>query len=187
MIMETPDEKTLREIFYSDQYHFGGDKDTINKLYFLLREKYIGFEKVTIASKTEYLNLLSNTDMLEKEYDADGGGLQHVALKLLARKYLKTFEVETRFEQPFCGYYPDVISTDKKIIIECGHTNNVDKIFTYFTQGDIKEFIQVPYPSDEDNHLYGYVFTSQNNLKGFLEFESKENRKRILGITNRKT
>jgi len=173
----------VRDIFYSGMNAFRGDSNSITEIAFLVDENYLSISTVTIASKNEYRVLLSDKDKLERIDEAAGGGNTHVALKVLTEKYIKTNrDCESVFEHPFCGYYPDVLSCDETIVGECGHTGNPEKILTYFRQGNIKECIQVPYPSDEDVEVKGYSFTAKNNLKEFLIFSEKEKRDKLKEI-----
>ena len=176
--------KDLNSIFYSGDYNHTGDKELIVKLSFLLNNNYLLVNKIKIADKSDYLNLAANSEQINRNFDADGGGRTHVALKLLAKKYLSTTGIESKLEHAFCGYYPDIISNDNQIIIECGHTNNVDKIFNYFTQGKIKQLIQVPYPYEDEEFIFAYCFTPKPKLADFLLFEEQEKRLKLKNIIN---
>lgn len=171
---------TIRDIFYSGTQMFRGNQDSISEIAFLVDENYLLISTIIIASKNKYQGLLNNPDKLNQLYEAAGGSSTHVALKVLTKEYLKkSRSCESVFEHPFCGYYPDVLSADKTIVAECGHTDNSEKILTYFKQGNIKECIQIPYPSDEDNNVKGYSFTAHNNLKDFLIFLEQEKHKEL--------
>ena len=167
----------VRDIFYSGSHAFRGDQDSISEIAFLIDEKYLSLSIITVASKNKYKSLLDNPDKLKWFYEAAGGGNTHIALKILTSKYLDTKgKFNSSYEHPFCGYYPDVLSYDKSIVAECGHTANPEKILTYFRQGNIRKCIQVPYPTDEDKDVKGYVFTARKTLKDFLIFLEKEKR-----------
>lgn len=178
-------EATLRTIFYSSQYNFSSDKSLLTKLSFLIAHNYIAVEKITLCPKTHYLNLASATETREN-FDAAGGSPQHVALKLIGQEYLFRLGIESKCELSFCGYTPDVISTDLQTVIECGHTDNIDKLFIYFLQGDIAECIQIPYPDESDSTVYAYRFIPKPNLKKFLLETNFPDREQILSIVNRK-
>ena len=180
---------TIRDIFYSGTHAFRGSRDSISEIAFLVDENYLSISTITITSKNEYKDLLNNPDKLGGLYEAAGGGKTHVALKILTREYLKTSRgLKSVFEHPFCGYYPDVLSDDETIVAECGHTDNSEKMLAYFRQGNIKECIQIPYPSDEDMEVKGYSFTAKNNLKDFLIFleQEKRNKTKNIFLNNRK-
>src|SRR3990167_5535867 len=83
----------IRDIFYSGDFAFNGESESINEISFLLDEKYLFLDSVEIAKKLDY-----------------------------------------------------------------------------FRQGGIQEFIQVPYPSEDDNVLTGFVFTVGDQLIEFLNF-----------------
>ena len=118
---------------------------------------------------------------------AVGGGSTHVALKIFAARFIESFRnKKALFEQPFCGYYPDVISTDKSIIAECGHTQNPDKMLDYFRQGNICECIQVPYPDIDDDIVSGFSFTAAPTLCEFLDFLSNARRGKIKELISKR-
>ncbi len=180
-------ESQVRDIFFSGTHSFKSDEELVIKLHFLLTQHYLSCDRIVISEKQEYFSLCDNTKIIAAHDEAAGGGTSHVVLKLLAQQYLASLGISVYFEQSFCGFYPDVISTDRQTIVECGHTNNADKIFTYFTQGNIAELIQIPYPTDEDAKVYGYRFTASSELRGFLDTEFQENKKNLLKIINRKS
>ena len=126
------------------------------------------------------------TQKTREEFDAAGGSTEHVALKLLAAKYFEDQGYSIVFEKDFCGYYPDVLTTDHKIVIECGHTDNIDKMFIYFTQGKIDTFVQVPYPDVDDTSIDAHVFTPSESLAAALAEESAVHKEQILAIMNQK-
>lgn len=120
---------------------------------------------------------------MQQQYDAAGGSLEHVALKLLVGAYLERRQIEYSFEHPLCGFYPDVLSKDTSIVIECGHTQNSEKLIAYFLHGKIKEFIQVPYPNEAEPNILGYQFVPKNSeLHDFLKFIDEEKRTSIKNI-----
>ncbi len=182
---------TIREIFYSGNHSFNGDRESINEIAFLVDEKYLLVKSTIIATKEEYFSILkdSSSNVVQNRHRAAGGSFEHVALKLLSGIYIKKERnyLDILYEHPFCGYFPDVITKDEKIIVECGHTQNAEKLLTYFRQGKIKECIQVPYPSDEDKTIKGYSFTASNDLTKFLIFLEQEKRNELKTILiNRK-
>jgi hypothetical protein len=72
-----------------------------------------------------------------------------------------------------------VLSKNELIVVECGHTQNPEKIFVYFRQGKVQEFIQIPYPNQDDDTVdtvFGYSFVARSNLNNFLVFLDKEKR-----------
>jgi hypothetical protein len=173
----------IKNIFYSGGHSFRGDSDPINEITFLVDEGFIQIQQVSIASKDVYLELFQDSSLLHQRDEAAGGSLEHVCLKICASNYLKSRGVICEFEHPFCGYYPDVVSTDRSVVIECGHTQNAEKMLTYFQQGNINEFIQVPYPDVSDDNIIGYQFLSINpDLKGFLDYLEQEKRQDIKQI-----
>lgn len=177
----------IRDIFYSGQFGFVGDQEVTNKITFLINNNYLLFSPVTIATKEHYLETSSNPKVLSVHDEASRGGSTHVALKILAQAYVKDeYGVECIFEQPFVGYIPDVQSVDKHIICECGHTNNPEKLFTYFKHPEVRYVIQIPYPNDIDKEILGYEFQAQPSLIPFLDFESSDKAQVIKDILNRR-
>ncbi|MCR4285629.1 MAG: hypothetical protein NUW00_01910 [Candidatus Kaiserbacteria bacterium] len=176
----------VRNIFFSGSHAFRSDEELVGKLHFLLTEHYLSCERFTIGNKEDFFSLCDDAEKIIIRDEAAGGSTGHVALKLLAERYLNSFGITVYFEHSFCGYYPDVISTDLQTVVECGHTNNADKILVYFTQGHIAELIQIPYPADDDTRIYGYRFTAHKDLYGFLNTEFEEQKKVILKIVNRR-
>jgi len=175
----------VQDIFYSGTQAFRGNKDLINDIVFFLDEKYLTLSKVSVGTKEEYLALLDSLSSRKDAYDAAGGSKNHVALKLLTGEYLKMRGFHNiLYEYPFCGYYPDVMTKDNFIIAECGHTDNADKMLKYFQQGNIREFIQVPYPTQDSNLIFGYIFLAGNRLKEFLNFLESERRNELRQLIN---
>jgi len=175
----------VQEIFYSGQFGFVGDLEITNEICFLINNNYLLFNQITIASKDQYLETASNQRVISMRDDASGGGNYHVALKLLAAAYIKTeYGVDSLFEQPFAGFIPDVLSADRRLVCECGHTNNPEKIFTYFRHEEVRYVIQIPYPSEDDTYVTGYEFQSQPQLISFLDFKSQDKNQAIKDILN---
>lgn len=170
----------LWEIFYSGNPAFHGLKEPINEISFLIDNDYLIFSETLIASKKKYLDFFYNLEKDKEKINlAAGGEMAHVVLKILSGQYLEHRNLAVDYEHSFCGFFPDVLSKDKLVIIECGLTQNPDKILTYFNQGKIHEFIQVPYPTDESGAVSGYVFTATNELNNFLTFLEKEKNTQI--------
>ena len=178
----------VRNAFYSGAMDFTGDNQTIRDAAFLVDEKYLNLRVFPLASRKKYLTMLDDVDKHKRSAEAAGGEKAHVALKLLAGAYLqKRTGRDVQYEHPFCGYYPDVMSTDKCIVVECGHTHNAEKMLTYFKQGGIKECVCVPYPDPDEHDVLGYSFTASANLVDFLTFWETEKRlelQRKLGSKN---
>lgn len=179
-------QKELAEIFYSGTHAFKGDGSLIQKIHFLLQHNYLKCEKISVSTKSEFYNICDSIERNPNFDEAAGGGSMHVALKLIAQIYLEKQGMSAIFEKQFLGYFPDVITEDLQTIVECGHTDNVDKIFTYFIQGNVAEIIQLPYPTSDDPSIYGYRFLTGNNLREFLQTEFDIDKQDVLKIINRK-
>jgi hypothetical protein len=177
----------IREIFYSGQFGFKSDLEIPTKIAFLVNNNYLLFSKVIISTKERYLEICSNPAILKNRDEASGGSPEHVTLKVLAEEYIKNvYGVACKFEQGFAGFIPDVQSIDNHLICECGHTDNPEKLFTYFKHDAVRFVIQIPYPSDVDTEIYGYEFQASPNLIPFLECESKDASRAIKDILNRR-
>lgn len=173
----------VRDIFYSGGHAFRGDRELVLEIAFLVDEKYLALETVTIASKKEYLDLFEKSAKLSHADEASGGSLEHMALKVLTGKYLqKLGHRKIRYEHPFCGYVPDVMSGDSSVIGECGQTQNPEKMLTYFRQGNVRECIQIPYPNQDGDTILGYRFTASSGLNDFLTFIEAEKNTQIKNI-----
>lgn len=177
----------IRDIFYSGQFGFVGDIEVTSKIAFLVNHDYLLMSKVSIVTKEHYLSICSDSELIDKSYEAAGGSSEHIALKLLAQRYLhEEYSIESVCEHPFVGYYPDVQSCDKHIICECGHTKNPEKIFSYFQDPIVRYVIQIPYPNDGDAFIFGYEFQASSNLVPFLALESQGISQSIKDILNRR-
>lgn len=167
----------VQEIFYSGGHAFRGDRESANEIAFLLDEGYLTLKTISIGEKHAYDKFLDDVIAREHFHNlAAGGGKNHIALKLMAAQYLQERGFNSvQYEHLFCGYYPDVMTEDRRVVVECGHTQNPEKMLMYFRQGGIEECIQIPYPAHDDADVRGYSFTAGAELKGFLDFLEKEN------------
>lgn len=176
----------IRSVFYSSAHAFAAPEDLVREIAFLVDERYLLLKHFLIATKEEYMKRIE-TISRAGDYDADGGGIAHIALKQLAADFLRREHgKEVRFEAPFCGYYPDVLSTDATIVAECGQTNNPDKMLAYFREGNISACIQVPYPDIDDTHILGHVFTAGSALKDFLDAVIDDRNSKLKGLIARR-
>ena len=121
----------IKEIFYSGSYGVNYDEQLIVNIVFLLQEGVLSVTQKTIAKKSDYTKYIDKINSGEiSKFDIEGGSIGHLALKLVAQKFLNEQGYErVIFEQEYDGYRPDVITPDHKIIVECGNTNP-DKIGT---------------------------------------------------------
>ncbi len=178
----------IKEIFYSGSFAFTGEQESINEIAFLVDKKYLTITEITISTKQDYLSVLRDTAnrLKGEKIRAAGGSPEHIALKLSAGIYLKNIRnQDCLYEHNFFGYFPDVMTVNKKIIVECGHTQNPNKLFEYFKQ-DISECIQIPYASEESTEIKGYSFCAGNELKEFLNDLEKSKRSLIREIIFKK-
>jgi len=171
--------ETIKNIFYSGTHSFRFDRELISNVCFLLKNNLLTVESKTIASIGKYR---SYTDDIANgrvaSIDIAGGQIEHLALKLIGRDYLVSsgFQ-EVEFEAQFVGYFPDVITKDRKCIVECGLTNP-DKIFNYFKNKSVVQIIIIPYPNPDTKKLVAYVFSPTIDLAEFLIFKEQEDLKK---------
>ncbi len=170
----------MRDIFFSGGFAFTGIQESINEIAFLVDEGYLILKTITIADKEHFLSVLKSTSNQIEKDNASGGSVEHITLKILASEYLEhQKQIGSQYEHAFCGYFPDVLSIDTSIVVECGHTQNAEKMLTYFRQGGISECIQIPYPDHDSKTITGYSFTANTDLKKFLEFLDIEKRNEV--------
>ncbi|HDQ23031.1 MAG TPA: hypothetical protein ENN28_03615 [Candidatus Uhrbacteria bacterium] len=147
----------LLNIFYSNS-RLGIDYQAIDELNFLIKEKIINFSENKLAELMEFYKIIDKLKNEEiKEFDYQGGQIRHMSLKILGEKLLRNLNKKSKIENIFHNRYPDLISSDKQIIIECGDTDP-NKIIEYFNLSVVKIFI-LPYPDNESDFLYFYEFT----------------------------
>ena len=108
----------VRDIFYSGNFSFTGDLEYINEISFLVDNGYLVLKTLDISSKEEFKHLLGKpSEVKELIYRAAGGTLPHIVLKILGGRRLEAMNKIPLFEHEFCGYFPDVMSEDKEIVI----------------------------------------------------------------------
>ncbi len=176
--------KRVRDIFYSGSHAFRGELEIINDIAFMIDNGYLIMNSIELASHNTFAKYLDDAivSKSDESYAAQGGSPTHVAPKLLAANYLREHRNgKPLFEQPFCSHYPDVINDDRKLVIECGDTQNPEKILLYFKQGGIDECLQVPYPP-ENGAVLAYSFAAGPDLIEFLDYLAKERRGNTLSL-----
>lgn len=165
----------VKEAFYSGGHAFRGDFQTASDIAFLVDKGYLALCVFPLATRKEYLAILQNLHDQKHVHEAAGGSETHVALKLLAGNYLRrNHNQKLLYEHPLCGYFPDVMTADNRIVVECGHTNNPEKMLVYFRQSALEECLLVPYPDPDEQHVSGYSFSASRELRGFLAFWDQE-------------
>lgn len=158
--MTSPEE--LKDIFYSG---FDGacDWQLLDELEVLIRKNVINHGREAISSKDNYWKAL------DKIIVVDGLGHQekgHMALKEIAKNYLEELGKSVLFEFQILGMHPDVLSSDKKIAIECG-TTDPGGIFVLLADENIFFVGVLPYPGDGKN-IFLHKFSRGKN---FLEYK----------------
>ena len=175
-------ESDLIPIFQSN-YKAGIDMLILKELFWCLNDKMLNIQEIIVGSiklYREYLNKISKKEL--NTYDIQSGGNQHLAIKLVGKSFIKDTLDDTKCEQWFEGRIPDLISSDKSVIIECGDTDPT-KILEYFSRKEIKRIIIIPYPDPDIETINGYEFTKNMILNEYITHKKQhfisENKKYI--------
>ena len=79
----------IKEIFYSGSYGVNYDEQLIVNIVFLLQEGVLSVTQKTIAKKSDYTKYIDKINSGEiSKFDIEGGSIGHLALKLVAQKFL---------------------------------------------------------------------------------------------------
>lgn len=170
----------VKNIFTDSVQGFRIDMQSIVDITFLLNKKLLLLEKKQISTKKIYFKYIEdiNSEKISK-IDIHGGSINHLALKLIGNKYLEKIGLlKNKYELEFEGYFPDIITQNKKIIVECGNTNP-DKVFNYFKNNTVEKLIIIPYPNDTNQLIDAYILMPADGLNDFLNFSEKEKFKDI--------
>ncbi|MCX6742918.1 MAG: hypothetical protein NT116_01655 [Candidatus Parcubacteria bacterium] len=175
----------LIDIFYSNS-RLNVDYQALEELNFLIDEKIIKFKKKEFNSIEEFHKIIERLIKKEiKVFDYQGGETRHMALKYLGEKFLLSENKKVKIENIFHNRYPDLISEDQEIIIECGDTDP-NKVIEYFSLGVVKLYL-IPYPDDESDHLKIYEFWCEPaELTEYKEFREKINHDKIKEIIKKR-
>lgn len=186
-----PTIEQIIEIVHSGGNDFRADLKQITDIHFLHEEGYIRLQKIYLCAKEDYNK---NLDFLYKNkrehFDISGGGIGHMALKKIALDYFlsKDPSIKIVIEEEFMGYRPDLMIKGEKEnireVIECGNVE-ADKFFKYFVDESVKKFYVIPYPGEESQEMFLYLFTPKNHTRDFLIFLQSERRKIIRSILNK--
>ena len=124
----------VKNIFTDSIQGFRIDMQLIVDVTFLLNKKLLIIEKKQISTKEIYFKYIEDIESGKiPKIDIHGGSINHLALKLIGNKYLEKIGLfDNKYELEFEGYFPDIITQNKKFIVECGNTNP-DKVLNYFT------------------------------------------------------
>jgi len=165
-------ENDLTDIFYS-HYRSGANFTALKELFWCINDKMLLLKKITISDIDTYHNYLYDiSDKKIDAYDIQGGDKQHLAIKMIGKDFLKITNNEGGCEQWFAGRIPDLISSDKTIIIECGDTDPT-KILEYFSNSKIMKIIVIPYPDPEINYVNAYLFTKTKMLTEYIDYKKE--------------
>lgn len=160
----------LLDLFYSN-YSTNFDYEAIKEIYEILCAGYIKITKVEICAMGQFDKIMDK--VLSGEIaicDYDGGGKKHIALKIIAGKYiLKHFHQKCSYEVNFYGRRPDVTSKEKDIIFECGDTDP-RKIMEYLEADENLTVFILPYHrTDDGDKLFAFDFVkNKDGLAAFL-------------------
>lgn len=144
----------LKDVFYSG-YSGAISWDCIDELYIAIHKKELMYARYVVTSIDRY------HELIDSEMITEGPGPQkagHMALKTIAKEWLN-FQYGTiaKSETYFAGLHPDVISTDRRYVIECG-TTDPGCIRIYLAQATVLWAGNIPYPFAEENSLTLHAF-----------------------------
>lgn len=152
----------LELILYSGQFMRGAyDYDSLKEILYLLQEGILIHTIANISTVKKYheiIDKLGNNDIAQIDYE--GGSIAHQALKVVAVEYLKQQTIQTDVELPYRGRIPDVITKDRKRIIECGNTDP-KKFFDYF-DSNVEQIDIIPYPFEDEKVICLHTFIVSN-------------------------
>jgi len=176
----------LVSIFYSN-YNVGIDYSAIDETLFLINEGCLEYELKVISNKDEFnffIDRISSGKI--KTYDIAGGGIGHLALKLIALKYFRQPNAKVNCENWYQGYIPDLIfgSNNNITIVECGDTNP-PKVIGYLERKEVNKIIIISYPK-EDNLIYQHIFSKGPDLDDYLNLKNKISLEKIKKILKKR-
>jgi hypothetical protein len=176
---------SLLDIFYSNS-RIAVNFQALDELQFLLDEKIIKIKFGKKFTQEEFYKVIDRINSKEiKIFDYQGGEIRHLALKYLAEELLKNLHKTPKIEQLYNNRYPDVMSEDREIIVECGDTDP-QKIIEYFN-GEIKNILIIPYPTSESKIFTSYKFECDfAGLAEYCAFKANKDKNSILNIINRR-
>jgi len=171
------DTQDLIEIFYSGDQAFRVDQQDISNIKYLIDQGLLIAIKKRLAPKQQYLDQIEKVQKNRADYyDFEGGGIGHMALKVMAKSYLINKGLsanDIQSEVEFMGYRPDLMTKNHKLLVECGNTET-GKVFSYFQDENVEELIIIPYPSADEETIMSYDFKPGEDLNEFLHFFEKE-------------
>lgn len=166
---------------------FRMDMEAVRDAFFLLNEGYVSLEKRSICTRKEFEKICSDIrDGIIPVADIDGGGVEHMALKMTATFLFPRNKLQ--FEIEFEGCRPDVLVRDGErfFLIECGETNP-QKFFHYFKDRLVSQLILIPYPTTEQEWIEGYFLTPSADCADFLFFIEEERMKSLKKRMSKRT
>ncbi len=159
--------ESLLNIFYSNS-PLNIDYQAIDELEYLIDEHLI------VVTLTQLCNVRKLHEIIDKinsgnikAIDYQGGGIKHMALKKLGEDLLLNLNKKAKIESLFNNRYPDVISLDLKVIIECGDTDP-NKILEYFNSG-VESVIILPYPNSEEVNYYEFSYKDLKEVQEYIK------------------
>lgn len=161
----------LKNVFYSG-YDVFSDWQLLDELENLIQEKAIDYVKGKISSKKDYFESIDQVKVIE---GLGPQGKGHMALKEIAKRYLEKQGKKAFSEISFLGTHPDVVSGDKKMIIQCG-TTNPSCILNLLTSQDVSFVGILPYPNDKQ-HLILHKFSRGKNFRKWQNWKWAKLRK----------
>lgn len=165
--------RDLRDIFYSG---FSGriDYASLDGLWNALNSEVFLYESEEIVPVAVYYRRI-DSKKLGVPSGIGGDGQGHRALKMVAKEWLADRGIRADYEVRFSGGFVDILSEDRRRVIECGNTSP-DKVGSYLGDERVEIFSVLPYPFSEDKFLTIHSFTRGPNF--LKESERKLNKLR---------
>ncbi|MCX6742755.1 MAG: hypothetical protein NT116_00790 [Candidatus Parcubacteria bacterium] len=176
--------ESLLNIFYSNS-PLNIDYHAIGELEYLIEKELIAIstrELCNINKLHEIIDKINSGNI--KAIDYQGGGIKHMALKKLGEDLLLSLNKKAKIESLFYNRYPDVISNDSSIIIECGDTDP-NKILEYFYYG-VAAIMVLPYPDSSEVNYYEFSSKDLKELQEYIKNKNSYFNDKIKQIINRK-
>ncbi len=166
----------LIQIFYSGGNERRVDLQIILDIQYMLESKLLFHSAHLLAKKEVYYSYIDKLRSGEiKVFDVDGGGIGHMALKCMSIELLEQItSSKCQIENEFAGYRPDIITSDRTVIVECG-TVNPQKITAYLKNVSVQKLYIIPYPDEDAGDIYYHTFLPSSEFSEFIEFAEQAN------------
>ncbi len=139
----------LKDVFYSG-YPAAIAWDVIDELYIAIHEDVLTYKRYAVSSIDHYHHLVDSAIIAEGLGPQEAG---HMALKAVACEWLdKEYGTKADAEIYFAGLHPNIISSDRRYVIECG-TTDPGCIVMYLSEPGVLLAGNIAYPFSEDTNV----------------------------------